>query len=288
MATSAVSQQGRLHGFPARRVGAHVIVNGDSLDVMAAMPAGSVDVVVTSPQYNIGIRYRDDDDMMTEGDYLAWFDRMVAAVRRVLRDDGSFFLNVAGSSTLPWLPFEIAVRLRPRVDAPGRGFVIQNEIAWIKSITVRDVSRGHFKHVGGSRYLHRMHEKLFHLTKAGDVALDRKAVGTPYQDKSNIRRRGHAADLRCRGNTWFVPYETVKDQAGKHRHPAGFPLELPRMCIRLHGRPAALVLDPFVGAGTTVCAAHLEGCVGIGVERDPVYASTAADRLAAIVAPGVG
>ncbi len=250
------------------------LLQGDCLDVLASMPEASVDVIVTSPPYNLGIAYSTYGDKRDEADYLEWMVRVAAALRRVLRPDGSFFLNVAGSSTQPWLPFELIVRLRPM-------FALQNHIAWVKSIALPGDAVGHFKPVPGERFLHRNHEQLFHLTHRGDVRLDRLAVGVPYKDKSNIARRGHAQDSRCRGDTWFVPYPTVQARAEKFSHPGTFPLDLPRWCIRLHGKPGAVVLDPFAGAGTTLLAAVQEGCRAIGVEIDGDYVSTAERRLAA-------
>jgi hypothetical protein len=71
--------------------------------------------------------------------------------------------------------------------------------------------RGHYKPITSRRFVHDCHEFIFHLTKRGDVLLDRLALGVPYADKSNIARWGHTAgrDLHCRGNTWFIPYRTV-------------------------------------------------------------------------------
>ncbi len=247
---------------------------GDCLDVLPTMPAASVDVVVTSPPYNLGINYASYGDLRAEGEYLDWMVQVATALRRVLRPDGSFFLNVAGSSTQPWLPFELIIRLRPL-------FALQNHIAWVKSIAVGADAIGHFKPVPGERFLHRNHEHVFHLTQRGDVRLDRLAVGVPFKDKSNIARRGHAQDLRCRGDTWFIPYETVQSRIAKFSHPGIFPLDLPRWCIRLHGKPGGVVLDPFAGAGTTVLAAAMEGCTGIGIEIDPEYVDTARARLLA-------
>src|SRR4051812_12705222 len=197
---------------------------------------------------------------------------VAAALRRVMRPDGSFFLNIAGSSSAPWIPFELLVRLRPL-------FVLQNHIAWVKSIALPSDSVGHFKPVPGERFLHRNHEHIFHLTQHGAVRLDRLSVGVPFKDKSNIARRGHAQDLRCRGDTWFIPYPTVQNKAQKFRHPGTFPVDLPRWCIRLHGKPGAVVLDPFMGTGTTLVAAALEGARGIGIDIDESYVATARERL---------
>jgi site-specific DNA-methyltransferase (adenine-specific) len=255
------------------KLGPHRLYCGDCLDILARLDPASVDIAVTSPPYNLGVAYNRYGDRRGEGEYLDWMVRVAEAVRRVLREDGSFFLNVAGSSQNPWIPFELIVRLRPL-------FTLQNHIAWVKSIALPGDSLGHFKPVPGERFLHRNHEHIFHLTQNGGVRLDRLSVGVPFKDKSNIARRGHAQDLRCRGDTWFIPYPTVQSKAQKFRHPGTFPLDLPRWCIRLHGKPGAVVLDPFMGTGTTLLAAGLEGACGIGIDIDDAYVATARERLA--------
>ncbi|GBQ30731.1 DNA methyltransferase [Gluconacetobacter sacchari DSM 12717] len=253
-------------------IGPHLLVRNDCLRELSRMDADSVDVVVTSPPYNIGLGYRTYRDRMSESQYLDWMMAVARELHRVMRPDGSFFLNIAGSSAQPWLPFELAVRLREI-------FHLQNHISWIKSVSVHDDTYGHFKPVNSARYLHRNHEHLFHLTRSGTVELSRLEIGVPYKDKSNIARRGHEQDRRCRGDTWFIPYETVRDKAQKFNHPGTFPVQLPRMCIRLHGRPGALVLDPFMGTGTTLVAAQAEGARGIGIELDAAYVKVARARL---------
>jgi site-specific DNA-methyltransferase (adenine-specific) len=159
--------------------------------------------------------------------------------------------------------------------------VLQNHITWIKSIATGKDSVGHYKPIGGQRFLNHNHEHIFHLTLTGNVKLDRLAIGVPFKDKSNIARRGHAQDARCRGNTWFIPYQTVQAKAEKFHHPGTFPVDLPRWCIRLHGKANAAVLDPFMGAGTTLIAAAHEGAAGTGMDLDAAYVATAAARLAA-------
>ena len=93
------------------------------------------------------------------------------------------------------------------------------------------------------------HGYIFHLTKSGDVELDRLAIGVEYQDKSNVSRwAGARGDRRCRGNTWFVPYKTIQRRDTERPHPATFPVTIPDMCVRLHGvKRARRVLDPFMG-----------------------------------------
>ena len=252
--------------------GPHLLVRGDCVRALRRMEADSVDVVVTSPPYNIGLKYRTYRDRLAEEGYLDWMVEVAREVRRVMRPDGSFFLNVAGSSAQPWLPFELMVRLREL-------FVLQNHISWVKSISVGTDTHGHFKPVNSPRYLNRNHEHLFHLTRTGNVGLSRLDIGVPYMDKSNIARRGHRQDRRCRGDTWFIPYETVQGKAQKFHHPGTFPVLLPQMCIRLHGKSAPVVLDPFMGTGTTLVAAVREGGQGIGIDLDTIYVNVARQRV---------
>jgi site-specific DNA-methyltransferase (adenine-specific) len=256
------------------RIAAHTLLHGDCLDLLPTLAAGAFDVIVTSPPYNLDLRYATYQDRLGEQDYLDWMVRVCSEVRRVMAPDGSFFLNISGANSRPWLPFELIVRLREM-------FVLQNHITWIKSIVTEKESVGHYKPMGGQRFLNHNHEHIFHLTQTGSVKLDRLAIGVPFKDKSNIARRGHARDLRCRGNTWFIPYRTIQTKAEKFNHPGTFPVDLPRWCIRLHGKPGAAVLDPFMGTGTTMVAASLEGAAGTGIELDAGYIATAARRLEA-------
>jgi site-specific DNA-methyltransferase (adenine-specific) len=256
----------------------YTLTCGDCLAVLARLPESSVDVVVTSPPYNLDLRYESYQDHRAEDEYLAWMVAVATALRRVMKPDASFFLNISGSPNQPWLPFELIVRLRGL-------FALQNHITWIKSIAIGEESAGHFKPVAGNRFLHHAHEHIFHLTRDGRVPIDRMAIGVPYKDKSNIARRGHPRDLRCRGNTWFIPYETVQSKAEKFNHPGTFPVDLPRWCIRLHGKRPAVVLDPFVGTGTTLVAAEREGVQAIGIDIDPGYIAIARERLDAETPP---
>ena len=261
-------------GRPDRavRVGAQTILVGDCAALLRDLPERSVDVVVTSPPYNIGVRYKSYDDGGDRSKYLGWMREIALLLKRVLKDDGSFFLNIAGTNSDPWIAADVANALRDL-------FQLQNSIVWVKSISVDDDSFGHFKPVNSRRFLNHTHETIFHFSKDGRIPIDRLAVGVPFKDKSNIARFGHAQDRRCAGDVWFIRYQTIQGRHQRHHHPAPFPVELPERCIRLHGRKDATVLDPFLGIGSTLVAAQALGCTGIGMEIDRDYAEAAAWRL---------
>jgi site-specific DNA-methyltransferase (adenine-specific) len=196
----------------------------------------------------------------------------------VLKTNGSFFLNVGSTNSDPWIAHDVAATLRPL-------FVLQNHIIWVKSISIGTDTIGHFKPINSRRYLNQNHESVFHFTHSGEVPIDRLAIGVEFKDKSNLERRGHAQDRRCAGNIWLVPYETVQAKWQKHNHPASYPVALVERCLKLHGKPDAVVLDPFLGSGTTLVAAERLGHRGIGIEIDQQYADTAFTRLTAELMP---
>jgi len=258
---------------------------GDCVEGMRQLPDESVDLVVTSPPYNLGIAYGTYDDTKEQNEYLNWSLEWAREVQRLLKPEGSFFLNIGASPKAPWMPHELALTLRPL-------FCLQNTIHWIKSITVEPkggepVSVGHFKPINSPRFLNDCHEFVFHFTKSGKVTIDRLAVGVPYAHKSNISRWGHTGgrDRRCRGNNWFIPYETIVSRDRERPHPATFPVELARRCIRLHGgSPEEMtMLEPFLGIGHAAIAAGQLG-IGrlIGFEIDEGYLSEARERLGCV------
>src|SRR5438045_6659853 len=281
----------------------------DCIKGMSRLADETVDLVVTSPPYNLGISYGEYYDSQYRQSYLDWCGEWAEQIHRVLKSNGSFFRNVGAAPSNPMLPHEIVMALR-------KYFVLQNTIHWIKSIAIdanegktdvrdphlaplcalpgrnpnSDAKRGvkvrggantfgHFKPINSFRFLNDCHEYVFHFTKSGRVELNRLALGVPYQDKSNIARWSHTRgkDLRCRGNTWFVPYETIQSREKERPHPATFPVQLAEWCIKLHGASRVRsMLDPFVGIGNSAVAAQRCGVrTFLGFEIDDAYLAEA-------------
>lgn len=252
----------------------NVIYNQDCLEGMSALPKGSVDVVITSPPYNLNIQYGLYKDNLPKERYTAWLHDVFGAIKQCLSDNGHFFLNVGYSNVDPWVGMDIAQVAR-------QYFELQNNITWVKSIYVDGKTSGHFKPINSKRFINTTWEHVFHFTKNGNVEVDRLAVGVPYEWKSNIERFNQAGDKRCKGNTWFIPYDTISNRK-KHRgsHPATFPVALVEECILLSGVKDGIVLDPFMGSGTTAIAAIKQNQKYIGFDIDKDYTEFAEDRIA--------
>lgn len=244
-----------------------------------------VDVIVTSPPYNINKEYGSYKDKKEKNDYLDWLQNVAEASYHILKENGSFFLNIAGRPTDPTLPFLVAKRFS---EKPIQ-YYLQNTIHWIKSITIEQedigknngfhgTSIGHFKPIMSERYLTDVQEYIFHFTKTAHVKIDKLAIGVKYQDKTNIGRwKSAIEDRRDRGNVWFIPYLTIQEE---RPHPAVFPVKLPELCIKLQGiKDDMLVYDPFMGIGSTALACKRLGVKYIGTEIDAGYIKIAKEQI---------
>lgn len=294
------------------------IYNQDCIAGMQEIEEKSISIVVTSPPYNLNIQYGTYKDQLPRDSYLLWLGDVFVEIKRILKDDGHFFLNMGYSNIDPWIGIDVA-------NVGRNHFILQNNITWIKSIHVGDKTSGHFKPINSKRFVNPTWEHLFHFTIAGNVEVDKLAAGVAYEWDCNIdktsRIKGRiakklgfknvkdfnknaqiaqvaefekilaerlkntkaSATHRCRGNSWFIPYDTIANRT-KHRgdHPATYPIELVRQCIRLSGINQGLLLDPFMGTGTSAVAAKELGLDYIGFDIDQTYIDYANSRISTI------
>ena len=269
---------------------------GDCIEKLKLLEDKSVDLVVTSPPYNIGLKYNKYEDKKPREQYLEWIYDIFIEIKRVLKDDGHIFLNMGYTNRDPWISMEVAIKLKDL-------FVMQNKITWVKSVHIKDAkgneeTHGHFKPINSDRYINVTNEDLYHFTKTDNVKINREAVGVPYKWKCNLidRKTGkrridkktgkEVEDKRCKGNTWFIPYDTINSKEEKGNHPAIFPEELVEHCIKISDVKTGTILDPFIGSGTTVRVAkkmsdNLEDydLSGIGIDIDEKYIKFCEEKI---------
>jgi site-specific DNA-methyltransferase (adenine-specific) len=214
----------------------------DCVKGMKDMPDESVDLCITSPPYK-------DSDGYSPNLMLDSF----AEIYRVLKDSSLFFLNFGHLAEDKFRPFDVCDL------ALSLGFNLNDTITWVKN---------HYRPIQGKKRLNNLSEFIFILYKGKMPELDRLAIGIPYKDKTNAKRFAGGRDLKCRGNVWYIDYETIQNSDDK-LHNDRFPIGLPLSCIKLAGvRPKSLVLDPYMGSFSTAVAAKQLGMYYTGFEKN--------------------
>ena len=252
------------------------IHNQDCIEWMQTQPTDSIDIVITSPPYNIGRTYNSYGDQRV--DYTEWMRTVWREATRILKPSGHLFLNIQPTRDNPLMPYEIVSTIDWR---------IQNTFIWNKSIEIDGYVRGHGYAVTTSKhYIPNGWEFVFHLTHRGRTPIDLKDSSVPYQPEwaeQNSKRTGR--DWRPTMNSWFIPYETNGSKSNKtlpngKKHPAVYPRALVKKCLQVCGATNEhTVYDPFGGTGTTLIAAKEYGCNAIGTEIDSDYCEFIRERL---------
>ena len=236
------------------------IIHGNVLTTRH-ISAGSVDLVVTSPPYNVDIPYTSHDDRLSYDDYLAFSKKWMARCHRWLRPSGRFCLNIPLDKNKGG---QQSVGADLTTLAKDAGFRYHATIIWNEGNISRRTAWGSWMNPSAPFVIAPV--ELI-------VVLYKGTWKKPASDKkSDITRDEFMA---WTNGLWTFPGESKK----KAGHPAPFPVELPRRCMKLFSYVGDIVLDPFMGSGSTLVAAY--GCDrrGIGIELDEGYCATARDRL---------
>ena len=243
----------------------HLVVIGDSRKMDLVLDK-SVRVCVTSPPYFRKKKY--ETQYSTYEQYRNYLGQVWKEVHTKLADSGILFVNIGNSFDNQFKSHEIA---RGVIDC---GFNLVQTVIWVKGLHTPGQ---------GDKPLNHLYEYFFIFSKSDAYKLERLAIGIPYKDKSNIGRWKVAKrDLRCRGDVWYINYETVQKHSEK-MHDAIFPRQLPELCIKLaSNRKSDIILDPFLGSGTTTLAALGTGRRSIGYEINSSYEKIIRKKLSGV------
>ena len=241
---------------------------GDCMDLLRRLPAASVDLVVSSPPYNLGKEYEKKRALQA---YLDGQRAVLTECARVLKPSGSIFWQVGSFSDSGRL-IPLDIKLFPILEA--QGLVPRNRIAWIRQHGL------HARRKYSCRY-----ETILWFTKSDDYVfhLDPIRVPQKYPDKKSYRGENRG-ELSCNpigknpGDVWA--FRNVKhNHEERTLHPCQFPEDLIARIVVSTTHPEALVLDPYMGSGTVAVVARDLGRHFIGTEKDPNYHSLARRRL---------
>jgi len=238
----------------------NVIYCGDSRH-MREVDDDSVQLIVTSPPYNVGKPYADHHDQMSLDGYLAFLGEVWRECQRVLCKGGRIAINVANTWRKPYIPLNAYIA-RQMIDL---GFLMRGEIIWDKGPSAGiSTAWGSFARASNPT-LRDVHEYILVFSKdAWKLETRGKKSGIGNQEFVDWTR-----------SIWGFPTESAR-RAG---HPAPFPEELPRRLILLYTNAGDTVLDPFAGSGTTCVAAKRLGRNYIGYEVSEEYCEGARERI---------
>ncbi len=236
------------------------IINDDVLKTKEVKP-GSIDLIVTSPPYNVDIKYNSHDDKLSYRDYLEFSKRWLTRCYEWLKDDGRFCLNIPLDKNKGG---QQSVGADFTTIAKQIGFKYHSTIIWNEGNISRRTAWGSWMSASAP-YVIAPVELIVVLYK-------KRWKKTSGSKKSDITREEF---MEWTNGLWTFSGESKK----KTGHPAPFPIELPKRCIKLFSFVGDTVLDPFMGSGTTLIASYKLNRIGIGIEIDKGYCKLAVDRL---------
>ena len=235
------------------------IHNADSSH-LSVLESDSVDLTVTSPPYNLDVSYNGYHDDIPYRTYLEWVTLWAEALFRVSKPGGRACINVPLDSNKGGKRAVYADYVQKFRDA---GWRYQTTIVWNEQNISRRTAWGSW--MSPSAPFVTAPVEMIPVFYKGEWRRPR------HSKRSDIERDEFLAWTL---GVWAFPGESPN----KVNHPAPFPIELPRRLIRLYSYVDDLILDPFLGSGTTAVAAKLLGRRCIGVELDQAYCQIAADR----------
>ena len=245
------------------------IHNADSKD-LSFLPDGSVHLVVTSPPYNLGKDYGTARDDATYHQYLDWVVSWCSELWRVLEPGGRLCLNIPLDINLSFDAGGKRVTQKRPVLADFTHRLV-NEEGWLYNTTILWLEGNISRRTAWGSWL-----------KASDPWINTAAEAVLVLSKEKRKRDGrgkHTAISREEFMEWTLGLWEFRGETSKRwRHPAAFPEELPRRLIRMYSFTDDVVLDPFLGSGTTCRVAKDEGRRSIGIEIDPTYCQIASER----------
>lgn len=234
------------------------ILCGDCVEVMKTFPSLSVDLVVTSPPYNLQKEY---EKRNSEHQYLEFIEGTLKEVYRVLKLGGRVCWNVPNQIRLNrdgklWSPMIKTANVLEKLN-----FKFFDIIIWNQNYSDSATAWGSWKSPSAPFIRHQCESVLVFY-------------------KINWKKKGHRSDLTAKefmqltkSELWSISPETIRT------HPAPFPEELPKRCIKLFSYLNDVILDPFVGSGTTCVVAQKNGRRWIGIDNEKEYVEMAKKRI---------
>ena len=236
------------------------IYNKDILKI-TSISKSSVDLIITSPPYNVDIHYSLHQDALSYEDYLEFTKKWLTKCYDLAKDDGRLCLNIPLDKNKGG---QQSVCADITSLAKQAGWHYHSTIIWNEGNISRRTAWGSWM-----------------SASAPYVIAPVEVIVVLYKNEWKKRQKGDNDITRQEfmdwtNGVWTFPGQSKKGAGG---HPAAFPVELPKRCIKLFSFVGNTVLDPFMGSGSTLLASHEYNRKGIGVDIDKAYCDIAIDRL---------
>lgn len=265
----------------------------DSLELLPTLKDATVDLVVTSPPY--ALHFKKEYGNADQAEYVRWFLPFAEQLKRVLKPDGSFVLNVGGAWQ-PGAPIRSLYHYRLLLALCDElGFHLCQEFFWynpakmpapaewvnVRRMRVKDsveyifwLSPSKFPKADNTKVLQAYSKDMQRLIKRG-IKNTRRPSGHLIKETFAADKGGSipANLIECGNNESNSRYIKESKEQGRKVHPARYPAELPRFFIQFLTEPRDLVLDPFAGSNTTGAVAEQLNRRWIAIEKDKAYAT---------------
>lgn len=238
-----------------------VAIIDDDLLKTEVVRAESIDLVVTSPPYNVDIKYKSNKDNLTYEEYLEFSREWMSRCFDWLKPDGRFCLNIPLDKNKGG---QQSVGADLTTIAKEIGYQYHSTIVWNEGNISRRTAWGSWM-----------------SASAPYVIAPVELIVVLYKDSWKKTSGSRENDIsRDEFMAWTNGVWTFNGESAKRiGHPAPFPLELPTRCIKLFSYVGDTVLDPFLGSGTTLVAAMMNNRLGLGIDIDEGYCTLAQKRI---------
>jgi len=240
----------------------NIVIYKDDILKFNTLPNNYVDLIITSPPYNVDIRYNSHADNLTYEDYLEFTSKWIKKCFDLAKNDGRFLLNIPLDKNKGG---QKSVGADITKIAKDVGWKYHSTIIWNEGNISRRTAWGSFMSASAP-YVIAPVELILVLYKDSW-----KKIGGSR--KNDITKQEF---MDWTSGVWTFHGQSKKGAGG---HPAAFPIELPRRCIKLFSFIDDIVFDPFLGSGTTLIASYLNKRKGIGIDIDKEYCDIAIRRL---------
>ena len=235
------------------------ILNCDCIEGFKKIEDNSVDLILTSPPYNLNISYKDYDDKRPLQSYYNWCQEWISESYRVLKPGGRFCLQIGSfQPSLNEPTYSKFTQISQNV-----GFIFREFIIWNKNQIPKRTAWGSWKSPSNPR-ISPPFEMIINFHKESPKIL--------YKGETDLTKEEF---IQWTNGLWVIGPESAK----RVKHPAPFPQELAKRCIKMHTWVGGLVLDPFNGSGTTTKVAKELNRNYIGFDITKEYCDIAKERL---------